>query len=97
MCVWDYFFSENVCVGLFFLRKMSVWDYFFSENVCFMLIGSWKGGKNSRVGIFMSNNLLESGDSKHTTFLGRTVRLNSKDVQSLIYEAIPGIPNSQHF
>ena len=44
MCVWDYIFSENVCVGLFFLRKcvcgiifsqnMCVWDYFFLENVC---------------------------------------------------------------
>ena len=36
--------------------------YFFGQKcvfyACFMLIGSWEGGKNFRVGIFLKINLL---------------------------------------
>ena len=37
-------------------------DNFFGQkcefDACFTLIGSWEGGKNFRVGIFMNKNLL---------------------------------------
>ena len=36
-------------------------------HACFIMIGSWKGGKQFKVGSFWSKNLLGSGYRKQTT------------------------------
>ena len=55
------------CNGLKNIRvgrsvKISFLHYFFGQkcvfSACFMLIGSWEGRKNFRVGIFLNKNLL---------------------------------------
>ena len=38
-------------------------------NACFMLIGSWKGGKNFRVGIFLNKNMLGRVTGKKQLFI----------------------------
>ena len=42
--------------------KKKKFHYFFGQKcvyyACFTLIGSWEGGKNFRVGIFLNKNLL---------------------------------------
>ena len=35
---------------------------------CFTLIGSWEGGENFKVGIFLNKNLLGQGYTKKKTF-----------------------------
>ena len=42
---------------------LCLWFY-----TCFTLIGSWEGGKNFRVGIFLNRNLLGWGYREQTIF-----------------------------
>ena len=55
--------------------KKKILDYFFGQKgvLCmffFTLIGSWEGGKNFGVGIFLNKYSLGLGYRKQTTFLG---------------------------
>ena len=50
-------------------------DHFFGQKcvfyACFTLIGSWEGGKNFSVGIFLNENLLGTGLQETNNFFFR--------------------------
>ena len=57
--------QKNRVSRLIFKKKS--FDYLLFKNVCFMhvlLIGSWKGEKNGRVGFFLSKTLLGKDSRK---------------------------------
>ena len=59
---------------------------------CFTLIGSWEGGKNFRVGIFLNKNLLGKGYRKQTTFFRPKVSNQRSEIHFLGWDEYRHLP-----